>query len=236
MDFFRSIYIVCLCLISLPALAYKVQPMVAEMTPIGKNAQMSMRIDNTGDRPLTVELEPLSMSLDKLGNETTQPADDDLLVIPVTAVIDPGRSQSVMVRYLGEPSITQSRSYRIAVRQVKVDRGQNEAANVGLLLQFNTLLNVRPKNTKAELSVQTIESRNNQWLVEVKNDGDSYGRLTNTNWSVSDKSHSVFMKGSEIGEKVAGTLVLPKSSRVFVMESLEGFDSVPTSIEIENLD
>ncbi|NOH95813.1 molecular chaperone [Vibrio sp. 99-70-13A1] len=210
--------------------------MVAEMTPIGKNAQMSMRIDNTGDRPLTVELEPLSMSLDKLGNETTQPADDDLLVIPVTAVIDPGRSQSVMVRYLGEPSITQSRSYRIAVRQVKVDRGQNEAANVGLLLQFNTLLNVRPKNTKAELSVQTIESRNNQWLVEVKNDGDSYGRLTNTNWSVSDKSHSVFMKGSEIGEKVAGTLVLPKSSRVFVMESLEGFDSVPTSIEIENLD
>lgn len=236
MDFFRSIYIVCLCLISLPALAYKVQPMVAEMAPIGKNAQMSMRIDNTGDRPLTVELEPLSMSLDKLGNETTQPADDDLLVIPVTAVIEPGRSQSVMVRYLGEPSITQSRSYRIAVRQVKVDRGQNEAANVGLLLQFNTLLNVRPKNTKAELSVQTIESRNNQWLVEVKNDGDSYGRLTNTNWSVSDKSHSVFMKGSEIGEKVAGTLVLPKSSRVFVMESLEGFDSVPTSIEIENLD
>ncbi|MGF1709621.1 molecular chaperone [Vibrio kagoshimensis] len=236
MDLFKCALLGCLCLMSLPSFAYKVQPMVAEMAPLGKNAQMSMRIDNTGTQPLTVELEPLSMSMDSMGNETTQPADDDLLVIPVTAVIEPGRSQSVMVRYLGEPSITQSRSYRISVRQVKVDRGESNASNVGLLLQFNTLLNVRPKNAKAELSVQNIESKDEQWLVEVRNDGDSYGRLTNSNWSISDKNHSVFLKGNEIRDKVEGTLVLPKSSRVFVMESLEGFDSVPTSIEIENLD
>ncbi|MDN3683410.1 hypothetical protein QW180_01430 [Vibrio sinaloensis] len=130
--------------------------MVAEMEPIGKRAQMSMRIDNTSKDPLTVELYPLAMTMDKYGNEAITAADNDLLVIPVTAIIKPGRSQAVMIRYLGDPSISQSKSYRIAVKQVKVNNSGTDSGQMGLLFQFNTLINVRPKkNTSPDLDIKT---------------------------------------------------------------------------------
>ncbi|MCV5978794.1 hypothetical protein OFO29_41270, partial [Escherichia coli] len=70
--------------------------MSAEMAPLGKRAQMTMRVENTSTVPLTVELQPYFMTMDEYGNETIVPADEELLVIPVTAIIEPGRAQSVM--------------------------------------------------------------------------------------------------------------------------------------------
>lgn len=236
MNTLKKCCLIFVCVMSFSAFAYKVQPMVAEMEPIGKGSQMSMRIDNTGSTPLTVELFPLSMVMDELGNETTSPAEDDLLVIPVTAMIQPGRSQSVMVRYLGEPSITKSKTYRISVRQVKVNNPNNDAPSLGLLLQFNTLVNIRPKNTQPELSVKRVEMKEGKWLIEVANTGKSYGRLTNTNWTVSDQSRSVFLKGTEVSQRIAGTLVLPESKRIFTMDPLDGFDADSLTIEIEDTD
>ncbi|SON52402.1 molecular chaperone [Vibrio tapetis] len=230
----KQVFFIVGLLVSSSTYAYKVQPMVAELSPIGKGAQMSMRIDNTGSDPLTVELTPFSMTMDEHGNETTQLAEDNLLVIPFTAIIPPGRSQSVMVRYLGNPSISQSKSYRISVRQVKVKKPNADSASLGLLLQFNTLLNIKPQNTHSDLSIDGIEHSKNQWLVKVKNEGNSYGRLTQTNWKISDKNQSRFIKGSELSNLVAGTLVLPKSKRTFIMEPIKGFDSDSVSIEIED--
>ncbi len=230
----KHLFFIVGLLVSSVTYAYKVQPMVAEMSPIGKGAQMSMRIDNTGKDPLTVELTPFSMTMDENGNETTKLAEDDLLVIPFTAIIPPGRSQSVMVRYLGNPSISQSKSYRISVRQVKVKEPNADTASLGLLLQFNTLLNIKPQNTQSKLSIESIEHAENQWLIKVKNDGNSYGRLTQTNWKVSDKNQSTFLKGSELSSLIAGTLVLPKSERIFVMQPIKGFDSGSVSIEMED--
>ncbi|WP_218958930.1 hypothetical protein [Salinimonas marina] len=84
---FRWISVVALLIICFPAQAFKVEPMSAEMRPIGNKSQMSMRIDNTSDKPLTVELFSYSMTMDAYGEETRVPADDELLVIPATAII-----------------------------------------------------------------------------------------------------------------------------------------------------
>ncbi len=223
-----------LFLVSQSALAYKVQPMLAEIAPIGKGSQMTMRIDNTGDSPLTIELVPLSFTMDEYGKETTESAEDDLLVIPSSAIVAPGRSQAVIVRYLGNPSITTSKPYRISVRQVKVSRSGQEQASLGLLLQFDTLLNVRPKNTNPNLSVNSVTKNEDNWLVSVENSGNSYGRITRTNWTISDKSHSLFVKNSEIGELIGGSLVLPNSKRIFTMKALDGFDIKTVDIKLEN--
>jgi P pilus assembly chaperone PapD len=229
----RWINLVVLSLVCSYAHAYKVEPMVAEMEPLGKRAQMSMRIDNTSRAPLTVELYPFSMTMDEHGKETIRAADDELLVIPVTAIIEPGRSQSVMIRYLGDPSITQSKSYRIAVKQVEVKRGDGNNGQLGLLLQFNTLVNVRPKNTAPALDIKSVQEGKNKWIVEVENTGNSYGRLTKTNWRVTDGNHSKYLKGIDISKLIAGTLVLPHSTRYFDMQPLDGFDASKVSIEID---
>jgi len=229
----RWIILVATFLFCSYANAYKVEPMVAEIEPIGNRAQMSMRIDNTSRVPLTVELYPFSMTMDEQGIETTKPADDELLVIPVTAIIEPGRSQSVMIRYLGDPSISESKAYRVSIKQVEVTRGEEQSAKMGLLLQFNTLINVKPKNTSANLDIKSVKKKGNKWIVEVENNGSSYGRLTNTNWHLSDGSNSKYLKGLDISKLIAGTLILPHSTRFFEMKPLKGFDVSDLSIEIE---
>ncbi|MDD1781921.1 molecular chaperone [Enterovibrio sp. ZSDZ35] len=216
--------------------AYQVKPMIAEMTPLGKGAQMSMRIDNTNDFPLTVELVPLSLKMDSAGAETLQPADDDLLVIPVTAVIAPGKSQSVMVRYIGDPEIKQSKAYRISVRQQNVLRGEDQDLDIGLLMRFDTLMNVKPENTAPKLSVKSLKKGKHDWLVEVANQGDSYGRINDTVWTLKDGSKTHVIRGGEFREYIVGTLVLPHSSRVFPMKPVKGFSPNSTSIEISNLE
>ncbi|KIE20133.1 pilus assembly protein [Vibrio sinaloensis] len=221
-----------LLIVSSTAHAYRVEPMIAEMEPIGKRAQMTMRIDNTSSKPLTVELYPLAMTMDQYGNETISPADDDLLVIPVTAIVKPGRSQSVMVRYLGDPSISQSKSYRVAVKQVKVENSQEESGQMGLLLQFNTLVNIRPKNTNPKLSIRSVTQKDAKWLVEVENSGDSYGRLSRTNWTLDDGNNSLYLKGVEISKLIAGTLVLPYSTRFFEMTPIDNFNVRKLKIDI----
>lgn len=231
---FRTICCLISICCSLSVHAYRVEPMVSEMEPFGKKAQMVMRVDNTTTQPLTVELLPFSMVMDEYGNETIEPADADLLVVPVTAVIEPGRSQSVMVRYLGEPAIDKSKSYRVSVKQVQVDRASSEQANVGVLLQFNTLINIKPKNTNPHLNVTNIEAQGEAWHIEVTNSGNSYGRINKTNWKVSDGVQSVSLKGSEIGKLIDGTLVQPQKKRIFTMKPLEGFDLSSLSIEVDS--
>lgn len=228
----RWMSLIGLLIVSSTAHAYRVEPMIAEMEPIGKRAQMTMRIDNTSSKPLTVELYPLSMTMDQYGNETISPADDDLLVIPVTAIVKPGRSQSVMVRYLGDPSISQSKSYRVAVKQVKVENSKEESGQMGLLLQFNTLVNIRPKNTDPKLSIRSVTQKDAKWLVEVENSGDSYGRLSRTNWTLDDGNNSLYLKGVEISKLIAGTLVLPYSTRFFEMTPIDNFNVRKLKIDI----
>lgn len=231
----KWIVLLLLSFTCLSAHAFKVEPMSMEMTPLGKRAQMTMRVDNSSTEPLTVELSPVFMTMNEYGKETTTPADDELLVIPVTAIIEPGRSQSIMVRYLGDPSITESKAYRIAVKQVKVERASSNQGQVSLLLQFNTLINVRPQNTTSQLEIKSIEQndKDNKWVLEVLNSGNSYGRLTNTTWKVSDGTHSTYLKGVEIAKRIPGTLVLPYSTRFFEMMPLKNYDFKTLSIEIE---
>ncbi|NVJ61421.1 MAG: molecular chaperone [Gammaproteobacteria bacterium] len=234
---FRNIIILLSVIFSFSVHAYRVEPMVAEMEPLGKRSQLTMRIDNTSNQPLTVELIPKSMTMDEMGNETTQPADDELLIIPVTATIEPGRSQVVMLRYFGDPSISESKAYRVTVQQVHVERASGaDATNVGLLLEFNTLINVKPKNAKPNLKVTNIKPNGKNWLVEIANTGASYARVNETNWRISDSSNNSIYKGSEIGKLVEGSLVLPKSKRNFVMKPLKGFDVNSLSIDIEPLE
>lgn len=231
---FRWLVFFLLSFTCVSAQAFKVEPMSAEMAPFGKRAQMSMRIENSSSDTLTVELYPLSMTMDEYGQETITAADEELLVIPVTAIIAPGRSQSVMVRYLGDPSITESKAYRVAIKQVAVERASQESGQVNFLLQFNTLINVRPQNTSPQLAIKSVKkSDNNKWLLEILNTGDSYGRLTKTNWRVTDGTHSTYLKGTDIAKRIPGTLILPNSTRYLEMLPLDDFNVQSLSIQID---
>ncbi len=225
-----------LLLFSRGLLAYQVQPMSAEIEPVGKNSQYSLRVENTDSFPLTLEFLPLKVSQDKFGHNTLTPADDDLLVIPMTAVIQPGKTQTIMVRYLGDPLLTQSQIYSIEVKQVSVElAGQNES-EVSLAFNFNTLLNVVPLNAKADLHVNSMQQDGNIWNVEVTNKGNRFAKITETEWLLNDGKNTVRLNRKNINQFVDGKLILPNASRVFKVKQIDNLNMNSTKVEINWLD
>ncbi|MFT5706405.1 MAG: fimbrial chaperone protein [Oceanospirillaceae bacterium] len=209
--------------------AYKVQPMVAEMAPIGKKAQLSLRLENNDSESLTVEMVPLKLILNASGQVEYIPADDDLLIIPVTAVLKPGRSQAVMVRYLGQPDITQSEAYSVGFRQIPVNIEGQESSQVSMAVNFNTLINVVPANAKPNLAVEKMILKDGQWHITINNSGNSYTRLSHTQWLVSDGVTSVKLNKEKLAELVSGNLFLPNSSRTLTIKPIE-------KLSMDNLD
>ena len=136
--------------------AQRVEPMVFELASSGTKSTTSLRVSNNKSSPLTIEVEPTRISLDDEGNETRTLAEDDFLIYPPQSILQPGKTQVIKVKYIGDPNIDISKAYRISVKQVPVDLGLGDTTGVGLLLNFNTLANVIPAKAKAELSVVDI--------------------------------------------------------------------------------
>ena len=219
---------------STPTHATRVQPMSADITPIGKGAQLTMRVDNTSSKTQTMEIVPALIEVAADGSETWIEDTDDLLVVPVTAIVPPGRSQTVMVRYIGEPTIKSSRSYRVSFKQVPVSLSNSGQKGVGIQLNFNTLINVIPHRTEAEVAVRSITRDDDQhWRVEVENTGQRYARLTKTTWSISDgKGNQQQIDGASLHTKGQSNLLLPHTRRVIRVPSVPDMAVSGATIQI----
>ena len=218
--------------------AQRVEPMVFELASSGNKSTTNLRINNNKSTPLTVEIEPSRISLDEQGNETRTLAEDDFLIYPPQTIIQPGKTQVVKVKYVGDPTIETSQAYRVSVKQVPVDLGLEEASSVGLLINFNTLANVIPAKakTKAVLDVESISKGDEgNWVVKINNTGNLYTRLSQTKWTISntnDPSKNKTFKKEEVNEMIEKKLILPNSSLTTKVKAIDGFSPETSSIII----
>ena len=73
--------------------AYELTPMSIELEEAGRNSTGTFRIHNTNDAPLTIELSAVRRLLENGYYNTTEAADDDFLLMPPQAYIEPGQFQ-----------------------------------------------------------------------------------------------------------------------------------------------
>lgn len=217
--------------------AQRVLPMIYELAPSGSGSQETLRIENTSTKPITVEFLAEAIELDEFGNETGVPADDDFLIFPPQAIVREGQTQSVRVKYIGEPGLEQSKAYRISVNQIPIDLSEpnKEKIGIGFTVNFGTLANVVPNGVSADVSVTNISAaEDNNWDIRLRNDGNKFARLSTTKWVVRDGSgKSQSFRPSEVGKLTGKNLLLPQSDLVVKFPAIEGFDPSTTTIEIE---
>jgi len=216
--------------------AQRVQPMVYELAPSGGKSQTTLTIENPREDPMTVEFVASKISLDENGVESTVSAEDDFLIFPPQAIIRSGEVQSVRVKYIGDPAIEQSVAYRVSIKQVPVDLREANSTGVGFTLNFNTLANVTPPKSTANLTVPKLSvSDNGEWQITIKNDGDRFARLSTTKWTVTDDSGGkVELDQQMVADLTPLNLVLPKSTLVQTIGAIEGIDPNSASIAIRN--
>lgn len=218
------------------SVAQRVQPMVFELEPFGPKSSATLRIENTQQQPLTVELIPTKITMDEYGVETLTSAEDDFLIYPPQTLIEKGRTQVVRVKYIGDPQISESQSYRVSVKQLPINIRAAGHAGVGMVINFNTLVNVSPAGSKSELLVSSISSMDDgRWAVVIENSGNRFARLSTTSWEVFstvDASKTKHIKSLEVGNLANKNLVAPHSKLSLAIPAIEGFVPENTKIVI----
>lgn len=218
---------------SLPILAFQVQPMVSEIQPIGSQSQQTIRVLNNSDKPLTVEISALDLLVNGNGQEELRPNEDDFLIIPLTTIIPAGKTQSVIVRYIGEPVLSESKAYRITITQVRVDLGDLGGSGVGMALSFKTLLNVVPTDAKAKLVIKNKEQfAKNTWKVSLENKGNKFIRLSQAKWVVKSKGQVFILEGQKLSSALDGKFLLPNSSSEVLIKIPSKFNAKKSDLEV----
>ena len=222
---------------SAPVFAQRVQPMIFELAPFGREAQTTLRVENTKQEPITIEVVASRLALDVDGNETRTDAEEDFLIFPPQAIVQPGKAQSIRVKYIGDPELAQSQAYRVSVRQVPIDLGEQARSAVGMVVNFNTLANVVPQRSEAQPTVVSITSaaEPQRWNLTLRNDGDRFVRLSETEWTVTDsQGRSQRLEKRQVAQLTDRNLLLPGSELNIQIPAIEGFHAATTQIAIHS--
>ena len=133
--------------------AYELSPMSLVLEEAGRNSTGTFRIYNNNDGPLTIELSAVRRVLEEGYYNTTEPADEDFLLMPPQAYIEPGQFQVFRIRYMADQQLGQSIGYRIIFRQLPVDLSHIEGDRIQLLTNVHAPVYVSPIGAQPALDL-----------------------------------------------------------------------------------
>ena len=215
------------------AQAQSVQPMRFDLRPSGAESETTMKVENNRNYPITVEIVAESITLDEAGREVLAPAEDDFLLFPPQAIIEPGVTQSVRVRYIGAPNIKTSESYRVTVKQIPVDLSGEQRSGVALAFNFATLAGVIPVGAKPDVAVRAVErGEDGQGVFVLANEGDAYARAFGYDWTLKAGDAEHVLTSEDLTAMIDGVsgLIPPRGERRFTLALPDGFDPAVTTL------
>jgi fimbrial chaperone protein len=211
---------------SVPTRATTVSPMVVDLQTAGRSVVANISVTNTADKPLTMEIAPQALDPTESGLVPGKGSTDDLLVMPPSALIQPGRTQTFRVQWVGDPATAQSRHFFVGINQLPVKLPEGESA-VQVVYNFNVLVNVGKAGGKPGLSIQSARIAEKDGkpavAVTVANGGSTYGYMSQHRLKIVESDASgkqVFSKtisGNEFEQMVGYGIVATGQTRTMVL-------------------
>jgi len=174
-----------LCLAA-TASAMSVSPILIDLKPSGRLASGQIRVVNTTQGTLPVELRAKSATVGPDGRVTSSDEGvDDLLMFPPQALIAPGATQVFRVQWVGDPDIARSRTFMVSVAQQPVALPAG-TSGIQLLYDFQVVVNVAPLVGEPDLQVRGAELTTDdrgvrRAAVTISNDSNVHGYLSGAN-------------------------------------------------------
>lgn len=219
------------------AFAMTVTPTQIEMTSAGRASRGAITVANNSSAPLAVELVAKLATLDENGVPKAESANDEFLIMPPQAMIQPGATQNFRIQWLGEPLIEASKTFLIYVNQIPVKMTRKTSA-VQVVFGMGVMVNVAPPRGQASLEVVrtdiTTDSRGRRRpILTVFNPSNVHALFPRATVQVSDGSWSETITSGQLAQSIGIGLVQPGHRRRFVLPALLPPDvkSVKTSIQ-----
>lgn len=231
-----------------PASALLVQPINILMTSTGQQSNAALTVVNDRDRPNTFEVTVNKLTLPENGAPVVTPIKgDEFLIFPPTATVQPGKTQVVRIRWVGDPVLKESQAYMFNTAELPVNQLQGSGVQVVYTIQ--SLVTVTSPALKPEIAVQTATVETETQVansehpartvpgvgVTVSNSGNGLDFLTNYKFTLKSGAWSMTIDPHDVAQYVGLGLVMPNSKRHFflVLPKLPPAGPVQVSLERE---
>lgn len=145
--------------------AFELFPMVASYSDQGSKSEQFFQVNNTTGQPLPLEI--FVKQRDVSGENAELLSDsDDFFIFPPQALIQPGKTQMVKVKYIGDP-INISKSYRIVFSQLPI-KDDATKSSIKMLFQIGALVFVSQNNVENNVTAKVtyLDGKPKGLLVE----------------------------------------------------------------------
>jgi hypothetical protein len=229
-----------------PASALLVQPINILMTSTGPQSNAAITVVNDRDRPNTFEVTVNKLTLPENGQPVVTPIKgDDFLVFPPTATVQPGQTQVVRIRWVGDPILKESQAYMFNTAELPVN--QLKGSGVQVVYSIQSLVTVTSPTLKPNITISagTLDTENQPATsdhpartvpgigVTVSNTGNGLDFLTNYKFTMKSGAWSMIIDPHDIAQYVGLGLVMPNSKRHFFMVLPNLPATAPVEISLE---
>lgn len=209
------------------AYAFKLVPMSVKMTPSGRGATESFVVDNSGAKPIAVEMKVFVRSMTEDGEDLLTEDEGDFVVFPSQMVIMPGESQAVRLQWLGQQDPEHELAYRLIAEQLPLDLDEEviDGGRINVLFRYVASVYIVPKRRlQADVKITDAyieEGEVNQLVVFAKNEGTKHSILRDARLTLKSSTDS-FELGSDQLPGLSGANILVGHSRKFVLPAPAG--------------
>ena len=234
---FIAAVFVGIAVLAAAANAYRVTPLLIELTDTGRERSGQLRVENTTDRPLTFEAYAVDWTISETGERQTERSGAPLLVFPPQAIVPPGETQVVRVEWVGGP-VDQSRDFIVMVEQLPVDftPDEDDGSGVQFLFNFGAAVHVSPDGAQAALGIASARREEGVAVVRVRNSGDRHAYLGDRGLTVSAGGVTHEYTGDELAEAMGNTLIAAGAARQVRIALPDGFPAGPLEAALPNRD
>lgn len=144
--------------IDLASPGLSVAPLYLEVTSRDGIAAATLRIDNTTDDDLPIEISVKRRIFDAEGNESSVEDDDAFVIFPPQLILAARQSQAVRLQYIADEPLTQTEHFYVVVSRVPVDFDEGFKSGLGIRLsvQFAVTVNVTPANADPDIEIRSV--------------------------------------------------------------------------------
>ncbi len=182
--------------------AFKVLPL--GLTLEGDRTSAALRLINTGEAPVTVQVEAVAWTQDERGTDRYAPT-GELIYFPRLLTLGAGAEGVVRVAYQGPTVAGRERAFRLYAEEIPEPDGKRWR----MALRLGVPVFVRPARLgPARWRLRRVEVHPGRVTVRVENPGARHARI-----------RRVLLRdaGGAWSQAVAGWYLLPGASRVFEM-------------------
>jgi fimbrial chaperone protein len=147
---------------------------------VGQNRPAELRLTNTGETELSVQIDTLQWVQDLDGTDQLVET-DDLLAVPPLFTVPPGAQQIVRIGYLGVPDAELERSYRLLVTELAPDVANADGSSaLNLRMRFSIPAFVAPGAVAArpEIVLREVTATESGTVISLENTGNGHARLS----------------------------------------------------------